>query len=106
MTDYKGCDVHKHGFPNNLVPAENVYTIEISQPATINGKKGTKILRVDVCHEDAKEKLFDAMSALKVKPKWIFSYWGKYQKDDGTEGRKTFEEELDVAYMEKSQPAK
>lgn len=95
MTDYKGCDLHDKPFPSNMVPAENCYTITVSQPATINKHKGHKEMSVDVCSAHFKELVLNRLASLQIKPKWSFTYWATYKKEDGTEGRKPFTDDID-----------
>lgn len=97
MTDYTGCDVHSAPFPNNLVPSEQVYDVRVSQPATINKRKGTKLVDLDMCHAEFEELILKRMSALKLKPHWQFQYWGTVtDPDTKEESRRQVTEDLIV----------
>ena len=98
MTDYKGCDVHSAPFPNNLVPAEQIYSVRASQPATINKRKGSKILDLDMCHAEFQELILNRMVALKLKPRWNFQYWGTVvDPETKQESRRQITEPIEVA---------
>lgn len=94
MTDTKACDIHA-GEQGRNNPVFNSYHVAISQPATQNGVKGTKVLELDACAKDVKELFFDRAVGLgiDISKMWQFQAWTS-ETQNGQSKRKFIKEPL------------